>query len=70
MPASESDDAGVGTQQQVTPDLGLEREIARILLLRWAHASPFDESTQRTVFAQRARVKRRDIAIASFAFIG
>ena len=37
MSAAEANDAGIGAEQQATPDFGLGREVAVGLLVRWAH---------------------------------
>lgn len=40
MPVAEPDDAGIGAKQQAPPQLGLRREVAAGVLVRWAHAHP------------------------------
>ena len=40
MPAAESDDAGVGAEQQASPDLGLGCEIALVLPVRYPQRAP------------------------------
>jgi hypothetical protein len=71
MPATESDDARIGAQQQAPPEVGLGRDVVRGGLVRWVHTHPAMDRSARSRYTDGIEGDRdlaaRDLAARDLA---
>jgi hypothetical protein len=71
MPATESDDARIGAQQQAPPEVGLGRDVLVDNVVRWVHAHPAMDRSARSRYTDGIEGDRdlaaRDLAARDLA---